>query len=234
MVDSGEKFRGLWRLQDRDLGLVVAYCASQGVDVERSPGRALALCRTQAEAGDPKAQHALAKLLWIGGAGGRDETAAAEWCARSSEQGYLPATIMLAGFYSTGIGVAVDYRRSIELLNAAAGEQSAEAMSLLGASYEYGLGVTKDHAKAIELWRSAAILGNADAQYHLGAALIESDEPGAVADGIAWLRSAANGGHYAAHYALADAYETGTGGLPIDAALATYHREMAGRLVGEK
>jgi uncharacterized protein len=232
-VDAQEIFRGLWRLRDRHLALVASLLASQGIDVERSPDEALRWCAEHAEAGDPRAQHALAKLLWIGLGGPRDDPSAAQWCARASAQGYLPATVMLAGFYSTGIGLPVDDGRSIELLETAVNAGSPEAMSLLGVSYEHGLGVEKDHSKALALWRSAAHLGNVDAQCSLGSELIQSAAPGEVAEGVRWLRAAAEQGNYSAHYALADLYETGKGGLPQDKREAEKHRTTAAELWGE-
>jgi uncharacterized protein len=231
-VDKQDIFRGLWQLQDRDLGLLVSLLAAQGIDVEKSPGEALKWCTKHAEAGDPKAQHALAKLLWIGLAGTRDDRAAFDWCTKASAMGYLPATVMLSGFYSTGIGVDVNYVRSIELLESAAKAGSTEAMTLLGVTYEQGLGVEKSRSKALELWRSAAQLGNADAQCSLGRALIESTVSGEVAEGVRLLQSAADRGNGSAHYALADLYETGRGGLPEDKRQAERHRTTAAELWG--
>jgi len=231
-VDPQEIFRGLWRLRDRDLGLLASILAAQGIDVQKSPQEALRWCRKNAESGDAKAQHALAKLLWIGLAG-RNDREAFEWCKKSSSQGYLPATAMLSGFYSTGIGVDVDHAKAIALLESAVESGSSEAMVLLAASYEHEIGVEKNHAKALHLWRSAAQLGNADAQCSLGRELIESKNPDEVAEGIRWLRSAADQGNGSAHYELARLYETGTGGLPEDRRQAEKHRARAAELWGE-
>jgi uncharacterized protein len=232
-VDPQEIFRGLWKLRDPDLGLLASLLASQGIDVEKSPEEALRWSRKRAESGDAKAQHALAKLLWMGLAGTRNDREAFEWSTKASEQGYLPATVMLAGFFSTGIGVGVDYGRSIALLESASEAGSPEAMALLGSSYEHGLGIEKDHGKALGLWRSGAQHGNADAQCSLGWALIKSTERGEVAEGVRWLRSAADQGNGSAHYALADLYETGKGGLPQDKRQAEKHRATAAELLGE-
>jgi len=232
-VDPQEIFRGLWRLRDRDLALVASLLASQGIDVEKSPDKALRWCTEHAEAGDPGAQHALAKLLWIGLAGTRDDGAAVKWATRASAQGYLPATVMLSGFYSTGIGVPVDHTKAIELLESAVKADSPEAMALLGTSYEHGLGVEKDHSRALSWWQSAAQLGNVDAQCNLGKELIESTDPGEVSDGVRWLRAAADQGNYSAHYALAELYETGKGGLSQDKRRAEKHRAAAAELWAE-
>lgn len=231
-MNPREIFHGLWRLRDRDLGLVVSLLASHTIDVEKAPEKAINWCMEHAKAGEPQAQHALAKLLWIGLGGERDDRAAFEWCTKASEQGYVPATVMLSGFYSTGIGIAVDYIRSIALLETASARGSPEAMSLLGASYEFGLGVEKDHSRAIELWRSAAELNNADAQYNLGAELTNSAEPNEMSEGVRWLRAAAEQGHYSAHYALADLYDNGKAGLPKSERLAREHRAQGAKLSG--
>jgi len=151
----------------------------------------------------------------------------------ASAQAYLPATVMLSGFYSTGIGVQVDHEKSIGLLENAAEAGSPEAMNLLGVSYEHGLGVEVNRSKAIELWRSAARLGNSDAQCSLGRELIGSADHTAVSEGIEWLRSAAEQGNYSAHYALADLYENGKGGLKKDKRQAEKHRATAAEVLGE-
>lgn len=231
-TDPQEIFRGLWQLRDRDLGLLASILAAQGIDVQKSPEEALGWCRRHAESGDAKAQHALAKLLWIGLAG-RNDGEAFEWCKKASAQGYLPATVMLSGFYSTGIGVDVDHAKAIALLQSAVEAGSPEAMVLLAASYEHEIGVEKNHAKALQLWCSAARLGNADAQCSLGRELIESKNPEEIAEGVRWLRSAADQGNGSAHYELADLYETGKGGLPEDRRQAEKHRAAAAELWGE-
>jgi uncharacterized protein len=232
-MKAEEIFHGLWRLRDRDLVLVVALLASHGIDVEKSPDAAREWCFSRAEAGDAQAQHALAKLLWIGLGGPRNDRAAADWCARASAQGYLPAMVMLSGFYSTGIDVEASHARAIELLESAASAGSPEAMNLLAVSYEHGLGVQKDHRRALALWRSSAELGNVDAQQSLGSTLIESRDASDVSEGVRWLRSAADGQHYAAHYALADLYEVGKSGVPKNEKLASHHRAVAAKLAGE-
>jgi TPR repeat protein len=231
-IDPQEVFRGLWQLRDRDLGLLASLLAAQGIDVQKSPAESLRWCRRHAESGEANAQHALAKLLWIGLAG-RNDREAFEWCTKASAQGYLPATVMLSGFYSTGIGVDVDHAKAIALLGSAVESGSPEAMVLLAASYEHEIGVKKDHAKAVHLWRSAARLGNADAQCSLGRELIESQNPDEVAEGVRWLRSAADQGNGSAHYELANLYETGRGGLPEDKQQAERHRARAAELWGE-
>jgi TPR repeat protein len=140
---------------------------------------------------------------------------------------------MLSGFYSSGIGVQVDQARSIELLESAAKAGSPEGMLLLGVSYEHGMGVKEDHSRALALWRSAAQLGNVDAQCSLGSELIKSTKPEEMSEGVRWLRAAAERGHYAAHYALADLYETGTAGVSKNAKLAANHRAKAADLLGD-
>lgn len=233
-MEPKEIFNGLWKLRDCDLVIVVSLLASQGIDVEKSPSEAFHWCMKRAEVGDAVGQFALAKLLWIGLGTKRDDDAAFKWCKKSSAQGYLPATVMLSGFYSTGIGIEVDNTRAIELLKIAVKAGSAEAMKLLGATYDHGLGVEKDRSKAIDLWRSAAQLANADAQCSLGNALIESTSHDQVSEGVHWLRAAADQGNSSAHYALADLYENGKGGLPQDKRLAAKHRDIAAELWGDE
>jgi uncharacterized protein len=232
-MDPHETFRGLWRIRDHDLVLLVALLAERGIDVIRSPTEALAWCTKGAENGDSRSQHALAKLLWTGLAGPRNDGAAFEWSLRASEQGYLPAIVMLSGFYSSGIGVARDDVRAIELLRTAAERGSARAMSLLATSYDHGLGVERDHVKALALWRSAAELGDAEAQCQLGRELTECKDLTTAAEGIRWLRAAADQGHYSAHFELAHLYETGGAGLQQDKQLAEHHRSTAAALEGE-
>lgn len=233
-MDREEIFRGLWQIRDRDLALTVSLLATRGIDVLKSPNEALTWCTERAETGDPKAQHVLAKLLWTGLAGTRDDQGAFRWCSRASDQGYLPATVMLAGFYSTGIGVRRDSAKSIDLLGAAAAAGSADAMSFLAVTYDSALGVERDVAKAIDLWRSAAQSGHAESQYHLGIKLTESASQDEASEGVRWLREAATQGLPSAHHALAHLYETGGAGLPADEVLAERHRAAAAALEREE
>lgn len=229
-MDREDTLQGLWQLRDRDLALVVSLLAAQAIDLRKSPETALRWCTERAEAGDPKAQHALAKLLWTGLAGTRNDELAFQWCCQASDQGYLPAIVMLAGLYSSGIGVAADMSKSVELLRSAVTSGSTDAMSLLGALYAEGFGVERDLAQAMQLWRSAAELDNPDAQYNLGSELMESTDIGEASEGVKWLRAAAKQGHYSAHYAIASLYEKGSAGLPKDEGLAEHHRALASKL----
>lgn len=229
-MDRQEIFNSLWRLRDRDLALLVSFLAVRRIDLMESPDEALRTCRRASEAGDPQAQHALAKLLWTGLANSRDDHAAFQWCSRASDQGYLPAKVMLAGFYMSGIGIRQDSEQSKTLLEEAAAAGSADATDLLGTMYAEGLGVERDLGRAIELWRRASLTGHTGAQTRLGNELIGSSMSNEVDEGVEWLRKAANGGSYSAHYTLGNLYEIGGGGLPKDPELAARHRSAAAAL----
>ena len=70
-------------------------------------------------------------------------------------------------------------------------------------------------------------------QLNLGAELVESCEPAARAEGVAWLRAAADQGLHSAHYALALLYRDGKGGVPQNPEIAEHHLGMGKKLEEE-
>lgn len=226
-MDAGEIFRGLWKLRDRDLAILASLLVSHGIDIENSPEDAYEWCARHADAGEPEAQHALAKLLWIGLGCVRNDHEAARWCERASNQGYLPAMVMLSGFYSTGIGVKADNHTAIQLLKTAVNGGSPDAMCVLATTYEHGIGVEPNHSKALVLWESAAVLGHAEAQFFFGKALIDTGVSGTIGTGVRWLNASAQQGFSSAHYLLAHLYRTGARGLKKDEEKATKHLKAA-------
>lgn len=74
--------------------------------------RALDEWRPLAEAGDPRAQIALASMYQFGEGVPEDEIKAAKWYWRAAEQGEPVAQINLAKLYATGRGLARDYVRA--------------------------------------------------------------------------------------------------------------------------
>ncbi len=82
----------------------------------------------RAQAGEAKAQNALANLHYLGLGGEKDHAQAVRWYLRSAAQSYTPAQVNVARMYRLGLGVKRDVIRSFGwLLHARAnGNERAE------------------------------------------------------------------------------------------------------------
>lgn len=92
------------------------YALARGYLVER------------AQAGEAKAQNALANLYYLGLGGKKDHVQAVRWYLKSAAQSYSPAQVNVARMYRLGLGVKRDVIRSFGwLLHARAnGNERAE------------------------------------------------------------------------------------------------------------
>ena len=82
----------------------------------------------RAQAGEAKAQNALANLFYLGLGGKKDHGQAVRWYLKSAAQSYTPAQVNVARMYRLGLGVERDVIRSYGwLLHARAnGNERAE------------------------------------------------------------------------------------------------------------
>ena len=92
----------------------------------------------------------------------------------------------------------------------------AKSLYELGVRCWNGDGVGHDPFVAVELYRRAAEMGYVDAQYAYGMAYLEllkeiMPRAAAKAEGVKWLRKAADQGHEKAQLELAKCYATGEG-----------------------
>jgi TPR repeat protein len=105
---------------------------------------------------------------------------------------------------------------------------SREAQRDLGALYATGDWTgPHDAVRAAEWYRRAAERGHADAQHNLGFMyLLGEGVPSDSAEGLRWLRLAADQGEESSFRLLADLYRHGYYGVPVDLVEATRWDEL--------
>ena len=158
----------------------------------------------------------------------RDEQSARIWYANATTQDDTVAALRLAKLLIVPKpDQEDDLKAAAELLKALVERGDAEARRLYADLLVLGRGVERDPAAAEKLLREAIAAGDAEAQWALGIWLAQG-ELGAdrVAEGIAALEKAGDGGHGAALDALAQFRLWGHGG-PVDAAAAKANWERA-------
>lgn len=87
-----------------------------------------------AKAGDSEAQFYVGQIYEKGLGATPDYSRAAKWYQRSSEQGYVAASVSLAHFYEVGMGVGIDSEKALNLYREAAGA-SEDLILLAEADY---------------------------------------------------------------------------------------------------
>ncbi|HEV2331511.1 MAG TPA: tetratricopeptide repeat protein [Verrucomicrobiae bacterium] len=120
------------------------------------------------------------------------------------------AQFFLARHYAHGLGVPLDYTKSIKYLQQAAMHGYAPAQTGFGSCYANGQGVQQDFAEAVQWYRKAALQNDPMAEYCLGHAY--ADGVGANKDmkqGLTWWQRAAAQGQADAENALGNYYLNG-------------------------
>ena len=124
---------------------------------------------TLAKKGDPNAQFNMGKVRALGAdMKDADETAAAQWYARSAIQGNTHAQNNLANMYRDGEGVTQDLNTAIKWYTVAAENGNAGAQTNLGVMYQNGIGVPQNYQTAFDFYYHAAVQGYGSAQFNLG------------------------------------------------------------------
>ena len=147
---------------------------------------------TLAEAGDARAQQALAWMYYEGQGRQRDYEKAVFWYLKAANQDNVTAQINLAQMYAYGKGVPQDFAKAAVWWKKLADQGDSKAQAALAGLYYQGSGVTKDIARALDLWNESARQGIIDAQRNLG--LLYGKGQGVVRDDVqayAWLNAAA-------------------------------------------
>ena len=121
-----------------------------------------------ADAGDARAQTALAVAYLRGATIGEDSAAAYRWSVAAARDGHPVAHYVLGTLYGQGIGVEADLVRAFDLFAAAAARGNLKAMHNLAIAYAQGLGTQKDEAKAAEWFARAAARGYVDSAFDMG------------------------------------------------------------------
>ena len=179
---------------------------------EEKPVDGIAQLRTKAEAGDPKAQAALAWAYDQGKGVAQSYEEAAKWYRKAANQGHAIAQYNLGVFYERGYGVVQSYEEAVKWYQKAADQGYASAQYNLGVFYERGRGVEKNYKEAVKWYQKAADQGDASAQFNLGVCYergkgVEKN----YKEAVIWYRKAADQGDASAQYNLGVCYDRGRG-----------------------
>jgi hypothetical protein len=159
----------------------------------------LSTLRTGARAGDPRAQHELARRLIQGDGVARDYEEGSEWFREAAIQGMANAQYNLAVLYERGLGVTKDDVRALLWYHSAAEQSHPLAQYNLGIFYLQGRGIPLSYAEAVRWFTSASKQGVARATYNL--AVLTEDGLGVSPDrdkAIALYEKASSSGHHEA------------------------------------
>lgn len=171
----------------------------------------------KSEAGDYKAQHALAQFYLRGAFGYMDKEAAYKWCEKSAQQDYGPAVFLLASMKEDGReGTVPDRAEAICLLHKAITLSHGPAARLMGLQYLTGTIVPKNVDIARNYLAKGAELGDSESMFHLALMLRENGESADQAQAVQLLERAASANNASALRILASMYGCGLYGCKID------------------
>lgn len=145
-----------------------ANLSGSGTTARQVAGAGLPRTIALADAGDARAQTALAVAYLRGTAVAEDSGAALRWAMAAARDGNPVAQYVLGTLYGQGAGVAADPARAFELFAAAAARGNLKAMHNLAIAYAEGNGTEKDEAKAAEWFARAAARGYVDSAFDMG------------------------------------------------------------------
>jgi TPR repeat protein len=160
--------------------------------------------RNEARAGDPSAQHELARRLFQGDGVGQNFTEGSEWFREAAIQGVANAQYNLAVLYERGLGVTKDDVRALLWYHSAAEQSHPLAQYNLGIFYLQGRGIPLSYAEAVYWFKAASDQGVAKATYNL--AVLTEDGLGvapSLEKAMALYQQAADAGHHEAADRLA-------------------------------
>jgi uncharacterized protein len=127
-----------------------------------------------------------------------------DWLSHLARSGDAGAQMQLGLAYRDGrYGLEVDPHTGLYWLTAAAKNGNAYAADAVATAYANGEGTQPNAQQAERWWNIAASEGNANAEQHLASQLLAN---GNTAQGIDWLRSAADRGDNTAHAMLVELY----------------------------
>lgn len=140
-----------------------------------------------AKLGDTRSMLGLAYMRLNPNEGRFDPEQAVSFLERASEAGSAEAQFELAKLYERGTGVPVDEKRALELYQASADQDYADAINDLGfMHYQGGLGLPANPQKALEYFERAADLRHPQALFNFAAliddGLIQTKGPGDAAN----------------------------------------------------
>lgn len=191
-----------------DRGNVGALCdygvyLMNGEGVEKDEAAAIECWQKAAEQDYAPALYKLGVCCLQGICGlSKDEKKAADYFTRAAELGDADSMLNLSVFYSNGIGVKADPKKSGEYLEMAAAEGQPTACCVIGAALT-GQPDPKEWERGAKLLEQAAENGNTEAQFFYGMCRekgrgVEQD----LAEAAGWYRRAAKAGMPQANEAL--------------------------------
>jgi uncharacterized protein len=132
-----------------------------------------------AQAGDTRSMVGLAYIRLNGDDGRYDPVAAAALLEQAAAAGSAEAQFELAQLLEMGLGVAQDVPRAIQLYEAAAKQEFADALNDLGfMHFQGGMGLPRDQAKALGYFERAARQRHPEAMYNYAALIDDKLVPG--------------------------------------------------------
>jgi TPR repeat protein len=173
---------------------------------------------SEAQSGNPKAEHLLALVYDEGRVIQKDLAAARSWMRKSAEQGYVPAQEGMGEMYLSKVrdpGPIPDYGDAERWLRLAATQGDADAQEWLAHGYEEGWFGIIDYHEALEWYREASDQGLPWAQFAIGEMYRAGEGvPQSNAVAASWYRKAADhisdaGGVWEAEAQLAVMYRDG-------------------------
>jgi hypothetical protein len=127
------------------------------------------LRRAAERKGKAEDQYQLARLLYHGGEGlKQDNVAAAKWLSKAASQEHANAQCDLGMCYVDGEGVEQSDALAAAWVSKAADHGHVRAQGYLGKLCYEGKGVEQDDAQAVAWWKKAAVGGDDASQYNLG------------------------------------------------------------------
>jgi TPR repeat protein len=213
MIDDRNKAR-LWILIGHEsLRISGEYCHSAGFDPWSDlPATDRWLSARLAE-GDDKAAYALASLLSLGFFGDERRSEAFSFAEIAAESGRAPAILLLAELAEQRPDKVA---MVMPLMEQAAGLGYGRALNKLAHYYAAGWHVEANPLRSAELMLLAAKAGDAASLFSVGHNLLHSSSGEEIATGIEYIRLAADQNNESALSALAQFYELGRYGLPVD------------------
>jgi TPR repeat protein len=123
-------------------------CADAIALINNDPGRAVAVCRRQANEGDAVAQTDIGRLYAEGRGVAQDFSEAQRWFHMAADQGQPDALYDLGMMYANGQGGPPDYVEAVKWYRLAAERGQPDAQNSLGVRYKRGEGVGQDYVQA--------------------------------------------------------------------------------------
>jgi TPR repeat protein len=144
----------------------------------------------------------------------QDRAESVKWFSKSAAQGNVEAMYNLGWVYSAGEGVAKSTAEAVGWYEKAVAKNHRKAHRNLAPILYYGIdGIGVDKRRGMLLWEKAVELGDVEAAALLGKLYMEgdADTPQDLAQGIRYLKVAANSDDGYSMFLLAVAYRDGQG-----------------------